>query len=177
MSAKVLPIGRSGATARPHRLRISFARKFVVAVTAAAPCFPVQHLLFHSTERNFGLVLRPVQLQVYKRPGRVIQQEIYFEKPRRGPAERECSAGYFLHQPPQFVIACARRSTGRGGSSPRLLGRRWRQSRSRCRSRRGRDDSRSRAWFTATVHHAHFSSAALADRGTHLGVRYADAID
>src|SRR6266480_6096926 len=76
-----------------------------------------------------------------------------------------------------FVVACARRSTGRGGSSRRLLGRRWRHSRGRSRSRRGRGSSRSRAWFTATVHHAHFSSAALADRGTHLGVRYADAID
>ena len=49
-----------------------------------------------------------------------------------------------------------------------MLGRGW---------RRGRGGSRSREWFTATIHHAHFSTAALADRGTHLGVRYADAID
>jgi hypothetical protein len=58
-----------------------------------------------------------------------------------------------------------------------LLGRSWRHSRGRSRSRRGRGGSRSRARFTATVHHAHFSSAALADRGTYLGIRYADAID
>src|SRR5436190_3623121 len=66
--------------------------------------------------------------------------------------------------------ACAREfaETLRGGSSRRLLGRRRRGS---------RGGSRSRARFAATVHHAHFSSAALADRGTHLGVRYADAID
>src|SRR5436309_12361753 len=64
--------------------------------------------------------------------------------------------------------ACARQSTWRGGSSRRLLDRRRRGS---------RGGSRSRARFAATVHHAHFSSAALADRGTHLGVRYADAID
>jgi len=76
------------------------------------------------------------------------------------------------------VNACARRSTRRGGSSRRLLGRRWRRSRwRRSRSRRGRGGSRSRAWFTATVHHAHFSRAALADRGPHRGVPYTDAID
>ncbi len=67
-------------------------------------------------------------------------------------------------------ITLARRSTRRGGSSRRLLGRRWSRSRSRGRSR-------SDARFTATVHHAHFSSAALADRGTHRGVPYTDAID
>jgi hypothetical protein len=76
------------------------------------------------------------------------------------------------------VNACARQSTRRRGSGRRLLGRRWRRSRWRhSRSRRGRGGSRSRAWFTATVHHAHFSRVALVDRGTHLGVRYADAID
>jgi hypothetical protein len=76
------------------------------------------------------------------------------------------------------VNACARQSTRRSGSGRRLLGRRWRRSRwRRSRSRRGRGGSRSRAWFTATVHHAHFSSAAFTDRGTHRGVPYADAID
>src|SRR5436190_12077227 len=76
------------------------------------------------------------------------------------------------------ALTLARRSTRRGGSGRRLLGRRWRRSRSRrSRWRRSRGGSRSHTWFTATVHHAHFSSAALADRGTHLGVRYADAID
>jgi len=75
------------------------------------------------------------------------------------------------------VNACARRSTRRGGSSRRLLGRRWRRSRGRSRSRRGRRGSRSRAWFTATVHHAHSSRAALADRGPHRGVPYTDAFD
>jgi len=44
-------------------------------------------------------------------------------------------------------------STRRDGR--RLLGRRWRRG-------------RSRAWFTATVHHARFSSVALVDRSTHL---------
>jgi hypothetical protein len=68
----------------------------------------------------------------------------------------------------EALNACARQSTRRGGSGSRLLGR---------RSRRARGDGRSRARFTAAVHHAHFSRAALADRGTHLGVRYADAID
>jgi hypothetical protein len=76
------------------------------------------------------------------------------------------------------VNACARQSTRRSGSGRRLLGRRWRRSRwRRSRSRRGRGGSRSRAWFTATVHHAHFSSAAFTDRGTHRGVPYANAID
>jgi len=75
------------------------------------------------------------------------------------------------------VNACARRSTRRGGSSRRLLGRSGRRNGGRSRSRRGRGSSRSHAWFTATVHHAHFSSAALADRGTHCGVPYTDAID
>lgn len=58
--------------------------------------------------------------------------------------------------------------------------REWPQVASRrgsSRSRHSRGGSRPREWLTATVHHAHFSSAALADRGTHLGVRYADAID
>jgi hypothetical protein len=68
----------------------------------------------------------------------------------------------------EALNACARQSTRRGGSGRRLLGR---------RSRRARGGGRSRARFTAAVHHAHFSRAALADRGTHLGVRYADAID
>jgi hypothetical protein len=74
-------------------------------------------------------------------------------------------------------VTLARRSTRRGGSSRRLLGRRWRRSRGHSGSRRGRGGSRSDAGFTATVHHAHFSSAALADRGTHRGVPYTDAID
>jgi hypothetical protein len=87
------------------------------------------------------------------------------------------SVGYICNQPPEFVVACASQSTGRGGSSRRLLSRRWRRSRGCSRSRHGRGGSRSRAWFTATVHHAHFSSAALADRGTHRGVPYTDAID
>jgi hypothetical protein len=37
--------------------------------------------------------------------------------------------------------------------------------------------SRPDAWLTATVHHPHFSGAALADRGTHRGVSYANAIN
>lgn len=48
------------------------------------------------------------------------------------------------------------------------------------RGRRGRRllrGSRPDAWFTATVHHAHFSSAALADRSTQGGVPYANAIN
>jgi hypothetical protein len=99
-----------------------------------------------------------------------------FREARRGPQSANALRN-ICNQPPEFVVACARRSTGRGGSSRRLLGCRWRHGRGRSRSRRGRGRSRSRAWFTATVHHAHFSSAALADRGTHLGIRYADAID
>jgi hypothetical protein len=73
----------------------------------------------------------------------------------------------------EALNACARQSTRRSGSGRRSLGRRWRRS----RSRRGRGGGRSCAWFTATVHHAHFSSAAFTDRGTHRGVPYADAID
>src|SRR3954452_1233304 len=76
----------------------------------------------------------------------------------------------------QSSLSLARRSTGRGGSSRGLLGRRWRHSRGRSRSRR-RNGSRSRSWFTAAVHHAHFSSVALADHGTHLGVGYANSLD
>jgi hypothetical protein len=62
----------------------------------------------------------------------------------------------------------AHHSTRRGGSSRRLLG---------PNSRRGRGDDSSRAWFAATVHHAHSARAALADRRAHLGVPYANAID
>jgi hypothetical protein len=62
----------------------------------------------------------------------------------------------------------ARQSTRYGRTGRRLLGRRL---------RRVRGGGRSRARFTAAVHHAHFSSAAPADRGTHPGVRYAKTID
>src|SRR3954464_7028926 len=61
-----------------------------------------------------------------------------------------------------------RQSTRRGGSGRRLLGR---------RSRRARGGGRSRARFTAAVHHAHFSRTALADRGTQPAVRYAETLD
>jgi hypothetical protein len=97
---------------------------------------------------------------------------------RRGSAERERPAGYFLQSASDFLVACGHRSTRRGGSSRGLRRCRWRHgSGGGSRSRRGRCGSWSRKWFTATVHHAHFSSAAPANRGTHLGVRYADAID
>src|SRR5258705_7397529 len=67
-----------------------------------------------------------------------------------------------------FLTTCACQSTRRGGSGRRLLGR---------RSRRARGGGRSRARFTAAVHHAHFSRTALADRGTQPAVRYAETID
>jgi len=141
--------------------------------------FSVRHLFcfvpFEETQFWAGTPTRSVQ--VCKRPGRGHSVSNQFREARRGPQSANALRDIFCNQPPEFVVACARRSTGRGGSSRRLLGRRWRHSRGRSRSRRGRGSSRSRAWFTATVHHAHFSSAALADRGTHLGVRYADAID
>jgi len=130
----------------------------MVAVAAAAPCSRC-HLFF------------------VPRPGRGHSVSNQFREAPRSPQSANALRDIFCNQLPEFVVACARRSTGRGGSSRRLLGRRWRRSRGRSRSRRGRGGSRSHAWFTATVHHAHFSSAALADRGTHLGVRYADAID
>ena len=72
-----------------------------------------------------------------------------------------------------FLTTRARQSTRRGRTGRRLLSRRLLGR----RSRRTRGGGRSHARFTAAVHHAHFSSAALAHRGTHLGVRYADAID
>ena len=92
---------------------------------------------------------------------------------RSSAAQRNDAMGHDCPRVTWSALTLARRSTRSGGSSRRLLGRSGRRS----RSRRGRGGSRSHAWFTATVHHAHFSSAALADRGTHLGVRYADAID
>jgi hypothetical protein len=73
--------------------------------------------------------------------------------------------------PSRYVVrvnACARRSTRRSGSGRGLLGRRWRH---------GRGSSRSDAWFTATVYHAHFPSAAFTDRGPHRWVPYTDAFD
>ena len=152
----------------------------MVAVTAAAPCSRcnISFVPFEGTQ--FGLVLRPAQCKFVRDRGGSFGKQSILRSPAR-PAERECSAGYFCNQPPEFVVACASQSTGRGGSSRRLLGRRWRSRWSRnrgcSRSRRSRGGSRSRAWFTATVHHAHFSSAALADRGTHRGVPYTDAID
>jgi hypothetical protein len=107
---------------------------------------------------------RPVAASFVPRPARGHFVAINFEKP--GAARRaRMLCGIFSAIGLRSSLSLARaRLTGRGGSSRRLLRRRWRRS-------------RSHAWFTATVHHAHFSSAALADRGTHLGVRYADAID
>src|SRR5882757_11108508 len=67
-----------------------------------------------------------------------------------------------------FLKTCARQSTRRGGSGGRLLGR---------RSHRVRGGGRSRARFTAAVHHTHFSRTTLADRGTQPAVRYAETID
>ena len=153
--------GKKWGTARPPLLRKSGARNSMVAVAAAAPCSRC-HLSF-----------------VPKPGGHSASNQI--RAARRGPQSANALRDIFCNQPPEFVVACARRSTGRGGSSRRLLGRSGRRSGrrngGRSRSRRGRGSSRSHAWFTATVHHAHFSSAALADRGTHCGVPYTDAID
>ncbi len=149
--------GKKWGTARPPLLRKSGARNSMVAVAAAAPCSRC-HLSF-----------------VPKPGGHSVSNQI--RAARRGPQSANALRDIFCNQPPEFVVACARRSTGRGGSSRRLLGRRCRHRRGGSRSRRGRGGSRSRAWLTATVHHAHFSSAAFTDRGTHRGVPYADAID
>jgi hypothetical protein len=116
------------------------------------------------------------QLQACKKPGRGHSVSNQFREARRSPQSANALRDIFCNELPELVVACASPSTGRGGSSRRLLGRRWRHGRGRGRSR-GRGGSRSDAWFTATIHHAHFSSAALANRGTHRGVPYADAID
>jgi hypothetical protein len=176
-----LEVWNGTGTARPRLLRISGARKSIGCSCSNGTVCSVRHL-FCSIRGNshFGLVLRPARCKFVKDPrGRGHSVCNHFREARRGPQSANGLRDIFCNQPPEFLVACARRSTGRGGSSRRrLLGRRWGHSRGRSRSRRrGRGGSRSRAWFTATVHHAHFSSAALADRDTHLGVRYADAID
>jgi hypothetical protein len=91
-----------------------------------------------------------------------------FREAQRSPQSANAPRDIFRNRPPELAVACARRSNGAWREQPQVAA-------SQVSPQRG--GSRSHAWFTATVHHAHFSSAALADRGTQLGVRCADAID